>query len=78
MSPENQTENPPAPPVPSLAAPVVTGSVTTRLLEQPPGMISVICPMGLTPYAIEVQPTDTRAGPRRGRNPRTGANVIVL
>ena len=53
MSAENQNENPPAQPVPANIAPAAPSSVTERLLQRPPSMVSVMCPMGLTPYAIE-------------------------
>lgn len=53
MSAENQTEKTPAQPAPATAVPTLPGSVTERLLQQPPGIVSVMCPMGLTPYAIE-------------------------
>ena len=53
MSTENQTENRPAQPAPASAAPVAPGSVTDDMLQKQPGVHSVMCPMGFTPYAIE-------------------------
>jgi hypothetical protein len=53
MSNDILSENPPANPAPASLAPALPASATERLLRQPPGMISIMCPMGFTPYAIE-------------------------
>lgn len=53
MSSENQPENPPVPPAPALASPAAPGPMSDDLLQKQPGIATVMCPMGFTPYAIE-------------------------
>lgn len=53
MSTETNHENPPVPPATTPPSAPATDLVPANLPKPAPGMISVMCPVGITPYALE-------------------------